>query len=71
MDHAIEYLIDYMQFDKSEFIKEWTSGDYEKISECPSYNTVKTYCEAINLMSKFYCNSKYYSVTPNQIIKEI
>jgi len=70
MDHAISYLIEYMQMDKDEFIEEWKSGNYNKITDCPSYGNVKTYCNAINDMAK-YCYGEKYVNTPIEIIRDI
>lgn len=41
-----------MQMDKADFIKEWESGKYNKISDCPTYPTIKAYCDAINILRK-------------------
>lgn len=36
MDHVIDFIIDYMQMEKLEFIDEWRSGKYNKLSDCPT-----------------------------------
>lgn len=56
-----------MSFDTEEFIKEWDSGYYSKISECPSYRAVKAYCDSRNILSKYYYGKAEYE-TPSQII---
>ena len=33
MDHIIEYILNYMKSDKMDFINEWRSGKYKKISD--------------------------------------
>lgn len=70
MDHAIEWLYNYSDFNRNEFIEEWQSGEYRKISDCPSYYEVKAYCDAINTLSKYYYGKKSYE-TPKDIISVI
>ena len=69
MDHAIEWLCDYSGFNRNIFIEEWQSGEYKKISDCPSYYEVKAYCDAINTLSKYYGTARFE--TPREIIKDI
>lgn len=56
-----------MKLDKEKFIQEWESGEYKKISDCPSYGAVKAYCDSINILNKFYYGSAEES--PKKIIK--
>ena len=67
MDHAIEYLSEYMEMDKHNYIEEWQSGEYNKITHCPSYGAVKAYCDARNILSKYYYGKAEYE-TPREII---
>ena len=67
MDHAIEHLSEYMEMDQQDFIEEWKSGQYKKISDCPHYEAVKAYCEARNVLSKYYYDKAEYE-TPRDII---
>lgn len=71
MDHAIEYLKEYMDMDENEFIREWKSGEYQKISDCPSYAEVKAYCDAINILVAYYYGKekKHYTITPRELIE--
>jgi len=41
MDHVIDFILDYMAWEKEEFINEWKSREYKKISDCPTYPYVK------------------------------
>ncbi len=41
MDHLIDYILDYMYADKEDFINEWKSGKYRKLSDCPTFPYVK------------------------------
>lgn len=68
MDHVIEYISNYMTADQEEFIKEWKSGKYERISDCPHYAEVKAYCDARNILSKYYYGKAKYE-TPKTIIE--
>ena len=72
MDHAIEYLREYMAMDEAAFLDEWHSGHYESIKECPSYETVKAYCDAINTLTKAYYEADYARkcyISPIKIIR--
>ena len=71
MDHAIDYLKEYMNMDENEFVREWKTGEYQKISDCPSYSEVKTYCDAINiLVAHYYGKEKQnYTITPRKLIE--
>lgn len=71
MDHAIEYLENYMTMDKKLLVGEWKSGNYERLADCPSYAEVKAYCDAIGVLSKHHYGSQAmhqtpYSITRNQ-----
>ncbi len=66
MDHVIDYIINYMESDKEEFIKEWESGSYSKISDCPTYYHVKTYCDAITVLNRM--DGRYTGITPTSFI---
>lgn len=68
MDHAMDYLSDYSSFDKDNYIDEWRSGKYKKISDCPSYWAVKAYCDALNILSKYYYGDAATLVSPRSII---
>lgn len=72
MDHAIDYLRECMIMDEVVFLEEWHSGQYSSIKYCPSYETVKAYCDAINVLIKAYYSQEYikkYSLTPIKIIR--
>jgi len=57
-----------METEQNDFIIEWQSGLYKKISECPSYGAVKAYCDARNVLSKYYYGKAEYE-TPQDMIK--
>lgn len=66
MDHLIEYIIDYMWSDKEQFRKEWASGKYRHIWQCPTYPTIKAYCKAIEALD---LNREYGEITPESLLK--
>lgn len=71
MDHVIEYIENYMNCDEEQFIKEFKSGNYKKMSDCPSYKRVKAYCDCINVLVKANYREEYvenYLITPKEII---
>ncbi len=69
MDHVIDFIIEYMQMDKEEFIDEWRSGKYKKLSDCPTYSYVKAYCDAITILNRL--DGRYSGITPTSFIVEI
>jgi len=69
MNHIIDKISDYMEMDEGLFVEEWKSGQYKKISDCPNYFAVKAYCDARNILSKYY-NGKAEYQTPKDIINE-
>ena len=74
MDHVIGYIENYMVGDKEQFIKEFKSGNYKKISDCPSYKRVKAYCDCINVLVKANYHEEYVEaslITPKKIISRI
>lgn len=74
MDHVIEYIENYMSCDEGAFIKEFKSGNYKKISDCPSYKRVKAYCDCINVLVKANYHEEYVEaslITPKKIISRI
>lgn len=71
MDHVIDYIRNYKVWDKEEFIKEFKSGNYKKISDCPSYEKVKAYCDCINILAKAHYHEDYarnHLTSPSKII---
>ena len=69
MDHAIDFILDYMDSDKMDFINEWKSGAYKKISDCPTYPYVKAYCDAITILNRM--DGRYSGITPSSFVADI
>lgn len=67
MDHVIEYILSYMEMDVEAFQEEWASGKYEKISDCPTYNAVKAYCNAIKALN--IMDGRFSGYTPKHFIE--
>ena len=68
MDHVIDFILSYMDYEKEEFINEWKTGKYKKISDCPTYPYVKTYCDAITVLNRM--DGRYTGITPTSFITE-
>lgn len=69
MDHVIEYIINYMQMDVEAFQAEWNSGEYKKLSDCPTYDTIKAYCDAIKALNRL--DGRFSGYTPNTLVDSI
>lgn len=72
MDHVMDYISEYMESDADELKEEYKSGKYSKLSDCPSYGTVKAYCEAYNILAKAWYHSQYvkaFLITPKKIVE--
>lgn len=61
MDHAIDALRVYYDIALDELKEDWNSGDYKKISDCPSYKEAKAYREAMNVLIKAHYHPEYIS----------
>lgn len=66
MDHVIDFIIDYMDSEKADFVSEWKSGKYKKISDCPTYPYVKAYCDAITILNRM--DGRYTGITLTSFI---
>jgi hypothetical protein len=58
-DHTIDSLRVWCDIEYEELVKEWKSGKYSKLSECPSYKSANTYRDAINVLIKGYYLPQY------------
>jgi hypothetical protein len=59
-DHAINSLRTWFDIEYEELKKEWKSGQYETLSDCPSFKVTYTYREALNVLIK---GSRYIDET--------
>jgi hypothetical protein len=51
-DHAINSLRTWFEIEYERLKTEWKSGQYEKLSDCPSFKVTYTYREALNVLIK-------------------
>lgn len=59
MDHAIDALRVFYDIALDELKEDWNSGQYKKLSDCPSYSETKAYREAMNVLIKAYYLPEY------------
>ena len=67
-DHAINSLKTWFDIAYEDLKKEWKSGQYEKLSECPSFKTTATYHEAMTVLTNG-CN--FPEVAEAQLKREL
>ncbi len=71
MDHVMDHIQSYMESDVYELKQEYQSKQYSKLSDCPSYYTVKAYCEAHNTLARAYYHKddvRRYLISPKSLI---
>ena len=51
-DHAVSALKTWYDLGYEELKKEWISGQYERLAECPSFKVTAAYREAMNVLIK-------------------
>lgn len=54
MDHALAALLPFMEVEVDIVREEWSSGDYRKLSDCPSYESAKALVDAMHKLEKYY-----------------
>lgn len=54
MDHAINSVNTFYEISLDYLYDEWITGEYKKLSDCPSFEEATTYRKAINVLKK-YC----------------
>lgn len=64
MDHAIDALRVFYDIALVELKEDWNSGQYQKLSDCPSYREARAYREAINVLIKAYYLPEYDYLRP-------
>ena len=71
-DHVYYFVWQYGEYDRDNFLQEWKSGKYKKISECPSYGQVKLCCDICNMIAKRGASAGLQSDnTPSEIIEDL
>jgi hypothetical protein len=66
MDHVIEFILQYMEAETDEFVDEWRSGKYKRISDCPTYPTIRAYCDAIAALNRL--DGRFSDITPKSFL---
>ena len=54
MDHAINSLMPFYEVELDILAEELASGNYSKLSECPSYKSAKALRDAIQVLKRYY-----------------
>lgn len=54
MDHAIAAMLPFLEVEVDIVREEWASGDYRKLSDCPSYESAKALVDAMHKLEKYY-----------------
>ena len=66
-DHAIDSLRTWFELEYDELKKEWKSGRYAKLSDCPSFESTSAYRDAMNVLIKALYLPEYvekYRIAP-------
>jgi hypothetical protein len=58
-DHAIDSLRTWFNLAYEELKKEWKSGQYGELIECPSFKATSAYREAMNILIEACYRSEY------------
>lgn len=69
VDHAISSLNSFFEISMELLYEEWKSGEYKKLSECPSYEETSTYRKAMAIMEKYYYGSNYKTTPLKECIE--
>lgn len=51
-DHVIDSIRRYFEDAYKELKREWITGQYEKLADCPSFNAAAAYFDAMNVLIK-------------------
>ncbi|TKH12188.1 hypothetical protein FC694_22500 [Bacillus wiedmannii] len=54
MDHAINAVNEFFEISIERLYEEWKTGEFKKLSDCPTYEESSTYKKAIGIMEKYY-----------------
>ncbi|MEG6615348.1 hypothetical protein V6C27_02745 [Peptococcaceae bacterium 1198_IL3148] len=54
MDHVIDGIKTFLEISMDYLREEWRSGEYKKLSDCPSYLECKAMVDAIHILEKYY-----------------
>jgi hypothetical protein len=68
LDHAINSLQPFLEAERDDVVEQWRSGQYKKLSDCPSYEAAKAIVDAIHMMEKYYYGEKKTMTIRNWIM---
>lgn len=53
MDHVLDAIKSFYDVYLDGFLEEWRTGEYKKLSDCPSYDEVKAIIDSMNCIRKY------------------
>ena len=53
MDHLLNAMQPFYEAEAGIFLDEWKSGEYQKWSDCPSYESLKAIIKAANIIRSY------------------
>ena len=53
MDHLFNAMQPFYEAEAGIFLEEWKSGEYQKWSDCPSYESLKAIIKAANIIRSY------------------
>jgi hypothetical protein len=68
MDHAISALRPFLEVEIDCVREEWATGEYSKLSDCPSYQAAKALVEATHKLEKYFYGKANTLNVRNQIM---
>ena len=69
MEHIMDRIKAAAEPNKAGFIREWFSGQYDRMQDCPHYEAVLAFCKALNALGRYQYHD-YEPETPRSIIKD-
>lgn len=67
MDHAIESLSEFLKAELTLVRREWKSGKYNKLSDCPSFDACQALVDAIHRL-ELYEYGEHRTTTVKQLV---
>ncbi|WP_047152164.1 hypothetical protein [Aneurinibacillus tyrosinisolvens] len=68
MDHVINGIMQYLDIEIGYLREQWESGQYYKLSDCPSYKECKAMVDAIHVLEKYYYG-KHVTMSVKEMVK--
>jgi hypothetical protein len=67
MDHVINAITTFYEIEIEQLVEEWKSGEYKKLSDCPSYGSCRAMNDAIFVLEKYYYGERKSSTVKDEI----